>query len=102
MDSVETQVLEKNASPEAQKSPPPGSETPGELSRFVARHIGPNDEEVDAMLAAVGFENLDAFIDATVPKDIRLTNPLDLPRGQIGTGGTRRIAPDRAAKQSRS
>ena len=82
MDSVETQVFAKKASPEAQKSPAPGSETPGELSRFVARHIGPNDEEVSAMLAAVGFENLDTFIDATVPTDIRLTNPLDLPAGK--------------------
>ena len=82
MDSVETQVFAKKASPEAQKSPALGSETPGELSRFVARHIGPNDEEVSAMLAAVGFENLDTFIDATVPKDIRLTNPLDLPAGK--------------------
>ena len=82
MDSVETQVFAKKASPEAQKSSAPGSETPGELSRFVARHIGPNDEEVSAMLAAVGFENLDTFIDATVPTDIRLTNPLDLPAGK--------------------
>jgi glycine dehydrogenase len=82
MDSVETQVFAKKASPEAQKSPAPGSETPGELSRFVARHIGPNDEEVSAMLAAVGFENLDTFIDATIPTDIRLTNPLDLPTGK--------------------
>ena len=82
MDSVETQVFAKKASPEAQKSPAPGSETPGELSRFVARHIGPNDEEVSAMLAAVGFENLETFIDATVPTDIRLTNPLDLPVGK--------------------
>jgi glycine dehydrogenase len=82
MDSVETQVFAKKASPEAQKSPAPGSETPAELSRFVARHIGPNDEEVSAMLAAVGFESLDDFIDATVPKDIRLTNPLDLPAGK--------------------
>jgi len=82
MDSVETQVVAKKASPEAQKSPAPGSEAPGELSRFVARHIGPNDEEVSAMLAAVGFENLDTFIDATIPTDIRLTNPLDLPTGK--------------------
>ena len=34
------------------------------------------------MLAEVGFENLDDLIDATVPKDIRLTNPLDLPAGK--------------------
>jgi glycine dehydrogenase len=82
MDSVETQVLEKNASPEAQELPPKGSETTEELSRFVARHIGPNDDEISAMLAAIGFENLDAFIAATVPKDIRLTNLLDLPAGK--------------------
>ena len=82
MDSVETQVLEKNASPEAQKSAAPDGDTTEELSRFVARHIGPNDEEISAMLAVVGFENLDALIDATVPKDIRLTNPLDLPAGK--------------------
>ena len=34
------------------------------------------------MLAAVGFENLEISIDATVPRDIRLTNPLDLPAGK--------------------
>ncbi|CAN5579950.1 aminomethyl-transferring glycine dehydrogenase [soil metagenome] len=82
MDSVETQVLEKNASPQAEESPAPGPEETEELSRFVARHIGPNDEEIEAMLGAVGFANLDAFIEATVPKDIRLTNPLDLPAGK--------------------
>ncbi|MGH8094159.1 MAG: aminomethyl-transferring glycine dehydrogenase [Chthoniobacterales bacterium] len=52
------------------------------MSRFVGRHIGPNDEEIGAMLAAIGFQDLDDFIDATVPKDIRLTSPLDLPAGK--------------------
>ncbi|HEY1770309.1 MAG TPA: aminomethyl-transferring glycine dehydrogenase [Chthoniobacterales bacterium] len=53
-----------------------------ELSPFVSRHIGPNDDEIAQMLATLGFESLDDFIDATVPKDIRLTNPLDLPAGK--------------------
>ena len=46
---------------------------------FAARHIGPNAEDVRAMLAAVGHPTLDQFIDAVVPEDIRLRRPLDLP-----------------------
>ena len=78
MDSAETQMLEATASSQAQES----SRDAEELSRFVSRHIGPNDDEIGAMLAAVGFENLAAFIAATVPKDIRLTTVLDLPAGK--------------------
>lgn len=50
-----------------------------EFDSFVRRHIGPNQEEIDAMLAEVGFENLDALIDAAVPKNIRLDRQLKLP-----------------------
>jgi len=78
MDSAETQTLEATASSQAPKS----SRDAEELSRFVSRHIGPNDDEIGAMLAAVGFENLADFIAATVPKDIRLTTALDLPAGK--------------------
>ncbi len=38
---------------------------------FARRHIGPNEPEVDAMLRDLGFDNLDALIDAAVPKNIR-------------------------------
>ncbi|HEY1582651.1 MAG TPA: glycine dehydrogenase (aminomethyl-transferring), partial [Chthoniobacterales bacterium] len=82
MDSVETEAPTKTAPPQAKKSSATPPLAPKEMSRFVSRHIGPNDEEVAAMLAAVGFENLADFIDATVPKDIRLTTPLDLPAGK--------------------
>jgi glycine dehydrogenase len=54
-------------------------ERTAELDSFVRRHIGPNKEEIDAMLAKVGFENLDALIDAAVPKNIRLNRQLNLP-----------------------
>src|SRR5947208_11604683 len=82
MDSVDAPVLEKPASAPAQKSSPGHSDTLVELSSFVSRHIGPNDEEITEMLGILGFENLDAFIDATVPKDIRLQKPLSLPVGK--------------------
>jgi glycine dehydrogenase len=38
---------------------------------FVPRHIGPSDADVSAMLHAVGYPTLDAFIDATIPEAIR-------------------------------
>ena len=49
---------------------------------FALRHIGPNREEIDSMLREVGFADLDALIDATVPKDIRLTRELNLPEAK--------------------
>ena len=46
---------------------------------FVARHIGPNDAEIAAMLQALGFASLDAFTDAIVPDSIKATGTLELP-----------------------
>src|SRR6516165_5259205 len=53
-----------------------------DIDSFARRHIGPNEEEVRAMLRALGFDRLDALIDATVPKDIRLKQQLSLPEGK--------------------
>ena len=50
--------------------------------RFATRHIGPSPDEVRGMLATVGYDSLDAFIDAVVPADIRLGRPLQLPPGR--------------------
>ena len=46
---------------------------------FVARHIGPDEAEIAAMLAAVGCASLDELVDRTVPADIRLGTPPALP-----------------------
>ncbi|MBA3273931.1 MAG: glycine dehydrogenase (aminomethyl-transferring), partial [Chthoniobacterales bacterium] len=46
---------------------------------FARRHIGSNGEAVEEMLEAIGYDSLDALIDATVPKNIRLDHPLNLP-----------------------
>src|SRR2546421_7019001 len=54
--------------------------------RFIARHIGPNAKDVVEMLEALGKGSLDALIDATVPKGIRLQRPLDLPPGRSEYG----------------
>jgi glycine dehydrogenase len=49
---------------------------------FADRHIGPNEDETREILSAVGFENLGALIDATVPKNIRLDRQLNLPEAK--------------------
>jgi glycine dehydrogenase len=46
---------------------------------FARRHIGPNENEVRAMLREVGFESLDTLVEAAVPKNIRLDRELNLP-----------------------
>src|SRR4030081_1163159 len=53
-----------------------------DVDSFARRHIGPNEEEVRDMLRELGFENLDALIDATVPKNIRLDRQLNLPEAK--------------------
>src|SRR6202045_1692489 len=55
---------------------------PANFNSFARRHIGPNKEEIDAMLRELGFENLDALIEAAIPKNIRLNRPLDLPNAK--------------------
>jgi glycine dehydrogenase len=49
---------------------------------FRLRHIGPRPDEQQEMLAFLGYDSLDAFIDAVVPADIRLRRPLALPPGR--------------------
>ena len=46
---------------------------------FIRRHVGPDDRETSAMLAALGFESLEALVDAAVPRAIRSATPLGLP-----------------------
>src|SRR5262245_60249857 len=50
-----------------------------ERDLFQERHIGPSAEDQAAMLGTLGYDSLDDFIDAVVPADIRLREPLRLP-----------------------
>ena len=54
-------------------------------SDFARRHIGPNEDEVREMLREVGFDDIDALIDAAVPKNIRLDRQLNLPEAKSET-----------------
>lgn len=46
---------------------------------FLHRHLGVGERDREAMLKTVGFPTVEALIDATVPKEIRLAEPLQLP-----------------------
>lgn len=41
---------------------------------FTSRHIGPNSAEQQRMLKTLGYDNLNTFIDAVIPSNIRRTN----------------------------
>jgi len=46
---------------------------------FADRHIGPRSQDTATMLERLGYDSLDALIDAAVPASIRTDRPLDLP-----------------------
>src|SRR5580692_832929 len=58
---------------------------PGPLTdadSFVPRHIGPRPHDAEEMARYLGYESLDALIDAVVPENIRFRRPLALGRGR--------------------
>jgi glycine cleavage system pyridoxal-binding protein P len=47
--------------------------------RFVDRHIGPRQKDIDSMLATIGMASIEELIAKTIPASIRLKQDLDLP-----------------------
>lgn len=47
---------------------------------FAFRHLGPRETDLPEMLRAIGVESLDELIEKTIPKNILLDKPLDLPK----------------------
>ena len=50
-----------------------------DTNKFVNRHVGIQEKDLPEMLQAIGAESLDELINQTIPADIRLKQPLDLP-----------------------
>jgi glycine dehydrogenase len=55
------------------------SPAPVAVDSFIPRHLGPSPADQQVMLATLGYDSLDAFIDAVVPEQIRF-------RGTLNTG----------------
>ncbi len=49
------------------------------IDTFLRRHVGPSSKDIEEMLKTVNAPSLDALIDQTVPKQIRVKKPLQLP-----------------------
>ena len=47
--------------------------------RFESRHLGPTEAEIEGMLAALGYDAIEALAADAVPPAIRSTEPADLP-----------------------
>jgi glycine dehydrogenase len=58
---------------------------------FQSRHIGPDNAARDEMLRAIGVPSLDALIEQTVPADIRLRRPLEMPPAETEFGYLKRL-----------
>ena len=53
---------------------------------FAQRHIGLSDADIATMLDRLGFDSLEALMDAVIPATIRTKEPLDLPAALSETG----------------
>lgn len=54
----------------------------GTANEFIARHIGPRAADEQAMLAALGFDSLEAMTAAVIPDSIKGTSVLGSHDGQ--------------------
>jgi glycine dehydrogenase len=76
---TDTSVAEPSPAPATQNA---SADPLAPVDTFPRRHIGPDATATAEMLATVGYADLDQFIDSVVPRQIRLTRPLNLPAGR--------------------
>ena len=50
-------------------------------NNFISRHLGPDNEQTNTMLAKIGVSSLEELIGLTIPEKIRFKQDLDLPEG---------------------
>lgn len=49
-----------------------------ESDKFINRHIGPRKSDKEIMLQKIGYNSIDDLINATIPNDIQMKEPLSL------------------------
>ena len=50
-----------------------------DTNNFANRHIGVNSEDISFMIRTIGVSSVEELIEQTIPEDIRLKKPLELP-----------------------
>ena len=51
------------------------------LDTFLPRHVGPRSSDVDQMLEVLGYSSMDEFVNATIPKNVRVDELSDADDG---------------------
>ncbi|MBO1530962.1 aminomethyl-transferring glycine dehydrogenase [Psychrobacter sp. F1192] len=60
-------------------------------AEFVYRHLGSNDAKQADLLDAIGYKDMDSFIDSTVPEPVRMHKALNLPKAMSEHGALARL-----------
>ncbi len=60
-------------------------------NEFIARHIGPRERDITAMLQQLGYDSLEAMSASVIPDSIKGTSVLDLPEGLSETAALAEI-----------
>ena len=60
---------------------------------FEARHLGPDAADVSAMLAALGYDSVEALVDDVVPPSIRMMGTFQTRTQMAARRPTRRSMP---------
>lgn len=63
-----------------------------EIEHFKKRHNGLNEADMQKMLETIGVSSIDELIDQTIPSDIRISEPLQLPKALTEQEYTEEIA----------
>ncbi len=56
------------------------------MTTFADRHIGSSDGHIQEMLGTLGLPSLEALVQTTVPENIRISHPLNIPAAQSEEG----------------
>ena len=60
--------------------------------KFVCRHIGIEEKDIETMISAIGVSDVEQLINETIPQNIRLKQDLDLPEAMTEREYTEHIA----------
>lgn len=70
--ATDARAVAEAADPLRMERPDPAESVFAPLDTFLRRHVGPRPQDMDRMLHELGYSSLEAFINETVPSEVRL------------------------------
>lgn len=72
-----TTATQPHPQPPSASYSPPRTSVFTALDTFLPRHLGPRDKDIDEMLKTLGYDSMDAFVDETIPRNVRVKELVD-------------------------